>query len=36
VICPATDKVCKERECKENGCLEERDEDGEEEIKKDV
>ena len=34
MICPETDKVCKDKECKEHGCLEQRE--GEEEAKKDA
>jgi hypothetical protein len=29
MICPATDKICKDPECKECGCLLELEEEGE-------
>jgi hypothetical protein len=25
MICPESDKICRDPECKENGCLEQRD-----------
>jgi hypothetical protein len=30
MICPVTDKICTERDCKEEGCMEQKEEDGEE------
>ena len=29
MICPFTDKVCADPDCKQDGCLEQREEDGE-------
>lgn len=29
MICPETDKICKDPDCKEHGCLQEREEEGE-------
>jgi hypothetical protein len=36
MICPLTDKICTDPECKEDGCLEQEEEDGHEANKKDA
>jgi hypothetical protein len=33
LICPLTDKICTDPDCKESGCLEEKEDEGEEELK---
>ena len=30
MVCPETDKLCSDPDCRMNGCLEQREEDGEE------
>lgn len=30
LICPLTDKVCHDTDCKQDGCVEQREEEGEE------
>jgi hypothetical protein len=34
MICPETDKICKDPDCRAHGCLEQREDEGEEEIKR--
>ena len=36
MICPCTDKICTDEECRQNGCLEQQDEDGHEIKRKDA
>ena len=36
MICPVTDRICKDEECKANGCLEQYEEDGHEIKRKDA
>jgi hypothetical protein len=36
MICPLTDKICKDPECKQEGCLELVDDEGEESKQKDA
>ena len=36
MICPVTDKICKDPDCKQDGCLEIADEEGEEAKGKDA
>ena len=35
MICPLTDKICNDPECKENGCVEQREDEGEDVEEKD-
>ena len=32
MICPCNDKICSDPDCKQDGCIEQREEDGEEEM----
>lgn len=36
MVCPATDKICNDRECKDFGCLEQREDEGEDAKDKDA
>ena len=36
MICPLTDKICNDQECRENGCFEQAEDEGEDVEKKDL